>query len=98
MNEKLERIKRDRWLDNLDEISMETERLVAIAVQGHECCPENEYCLSRKYSGVTACMCIRSVFATPEHYELYLCLRQLLLETELLEITEGGKYENRKAK
>lgn len=97
MNEKLERIKRDRWLDKLDQISMEIERLVAIAIQGHEYCPEDEYCLSRNYSGVAACMCIRSIFATPEHYELYLCLRQLLLETELLENIEGEKNENSKA-
>lgn len=97
MNEKLEQRKRDDWLDKKHNISMDIPKLVKIAVQGHVHCPENEPCLSRSSSGNDACQCVRSIFATPEHYELYLCLRQVILEAELIHQVTGDYYANRKA-
>ena len=98
MNEILEKRKRNDWLEKRDVISMDTEKLVSIAIHGHTCCPTDEPCLSRSYSGDDACQCIRSVFATPEHYELYLCLRQIIFEAELIHTVQGENYANKQAK
>lgn len=89
MNEKLEERYKTAWLEKRHTISMDTERLVTIAVNGHKRCDEDEYCLSRNYSGEDACRCIRTVFSTPEHYELYLCLRQLIFEAEIIHAVSG---------
>ena len=98
MNEILEKRKKYNWLEKRNAIAMDTEVLVTIAIQGHTHCPETEVCLSRSYSGDDACRCVRSVFATPEHYELYQCLRQIIFEAEMIHTVLGDKNANKQAK
>ena len=95
MNEKLERQYKERWLERTDAISMDRESLVQIVIAGHETCPTSEPCLSRIHSGNDACRCIRTIFPTPEHYELYQRLRTLLLEMELTTAINGDTHANR---
>ena len=94
MNEVLEAECVEQWTSNRQDLSMPTETLVQLAIHGHHTCEEHEVCLSRKHSGDNACRCIRTVFATPLHYELYLELRMLVLEAKALSAVTGTTNEN----
>ena len=97
MNEVLEEQYKQRWLDKRDNLSMDRSKLIAVVVSGHDTCPTTEPCLSRSYSGDGACRCIRTVFPTPEHYRLYLSLRKLLLDVELVNAIKGEAYAYKEA-
>lgn len=55
--------------------------LVTLAVVGFERCDDKD-CHSRRYSGEDRCKCIRSVFPHPVYYDLYLELRDIVLQAE----------------
>lgn len=94
MNEVLEAECVEQWTSNRQDLSMPRETLVQLAIHGHHTCEEHEVCLSRKHSGDDACRCIRTVFPTPLHYELYLELRMLVLEAKALSAVTGTTNEN----
>ena len=66
------------------EVYMTVDDLVSLACKGFITCEKDslatgDCCLSRKYSGDDACLCIRSIFPNPQYYELYKKLREYYL-------------------
>ena len=93
MNEVREKESYQEWIDS-EHSTMSIEDLVRIAIQGFGSCPEDDVCLSRSLSGVNACRCVRSVFPSDDHYQLYEQIRALILAIELLsEMKESEIYE-----
>jgi hypothetical protein len=81
LNEKIEKVCYDRWLNGTHALPMKIEDLAYAVVYGVDTC--EDHCLSRDYSGDDACQCIRSIFPNPAHQELYTYLREQLLIAEL---------------
>lgn len=67
------------WQQCSSEEYMTLENIVAISERGIERCQED--CLSRQICGEDACACVRSIFPTPQHYELYREARDFFLKT-----------------
>ena len=88
LNEKIEKEKLERWRNGVERRPMTKEALANAVVYGFNQCPE--HCVSRERSGRDACACIRSIFPSPEHYELYEILRDKLMLTELKTLSENG--------
>jgi len=63
---------------------MSSEDMQKIVKSGITRCSKDSGCLSRKISGEDACLCIRSLFPSEEHYGLYLEMRGWYL-TQLAE-------------
>jgi len=66
-----------QWLENQDG-EMDSETLVYLSIHGFEDCAD--FCASKTYCPEGACNCLRQIFPTPNHYQLYLELRQIYLE------------------
>ena len=92
MNLALEKEKSSNWIA-VEKATMDIGDIVRCAIQGHIKCDVEEPCLSRGHSGDYACKCIRSVFPSDEHYQLYEELRILVMAIELLEEVEQGEFE-----
>ena len=75
------------WLEN-GKGEMTNEALVLLASQGHMDCGEG-YCGSREYCEDGMCCCIREVFPSFHHYELYLRLRELYVKGLKIGIVDG---------
>tara|TARA_B100001094_G_C18176828_1_gene798364 strand:- start:1839 stop:2153 length:315 start_codon:yes stop_codon:yes gene_type:complete len=65
------------WLEN-QEGEMDHETLVYLSINGLDEC--SGFCASKKYCAEGACHCLRQIFPTPNHYQLYLELRRIYLE------------------
>ena len=59
----------EQWMEGNTEGSLTTEELLELVVRGHGVC--EHYCCSRANYGQEKCTCVRSMFPTPKHYELY---------------------------
>lgn len=81
-----EKVDLEKWLEMDADSTMSVEELVQMARTGIHTCPADAQCLSRKYCGEGLCRCVRSVFASPEHYSLYEQVRELVFCAELLKI------------
>lgn len=66
------------WL-NEGSGEMDADAINLLAVTGFNDCGR-EFCLSRNYVGEDACACVRAIFPSRDHYQLYLCLRERYLE------------------
>ena len=65
------------WLGET-EGEMSEDQLIYLAATGFEECPD--YCGSKQYCEDEACACIRATFPTPDHYHLYLILRDQFIQ------------------
>lgn len=77
MNQFIEIQEKERWQRGVSEDGMSVEEITQIAKLGLGRCPEE--CFSRDISGDDACACVRSIFPTPQHYEVYLEARAFFL-------------------
>ena len=75
------------WIEN-GKGEMSDEALVLLASQGHLDCGER-YCGSREYCEDGMCYCIREVFPSFHHYDLYLRLRELFVKGLKIGIVDG---------
>ena len=75
------------WIEN-GKGEMSDEALVLLASQGHLDCGER-YCCSREYCEDGMCYCIREVFPSFHHYDLYLRLRELFVKGLKIGIVDG---------
>ena len=74
----LEQKEKDDWLQGTSEEGMTYADISELAKRGLGRCEDE--CLSRRVCGEDACACVRSVFPTPEHYEVYLNARAFYLK------------------
>jgi hypothetical protein len=79
IDEKKEAREVELWNRNDLNREMSTEDMNQIVQSGITRCGEMG-CLSRKLSGDDACICIRSIFPSAEHYGLYLEMREWYLD------------------
>lgn len=77
MNQFIEIQEKERWQRGVSEDGMSIEEITQLAKLGFGRCPEE--CFSRDISGDDACACVRSIFPTPQHYEVYLEARAFFL-------------------
>lgn len=66
------------WEQGLSDEQMNLEELIALAKRGFATCEEE--CLSRSICGEDACLCVRSIFPTPKHYNTYKVARIFFLD------------------
>lgn len=77
-DEKKEKRLADEWDQGDSKETMTIDDISTLAIHGFGCC--KGHCLSRKYSGSERCACIREVFPTPNHFELYQEARNKFLD------------------
>ena len=78
-----------KWLDgDMSQRRMPIEKMANLVVCGFHGCGD-DYCFSREYCSSTSCECIRAVFPSSTHYELYLKLRSYILTAELIAKLSG---------
>ena len=76
------------WLEgNQADRNMPIEKMAQLAVAGFYGCDED--CLSKKHCTHYSCECIRSVFPSLAHYNLYLKLRSYVLTAEMIVKVKG---------
>ena len=93
LNINYEKEKLKDWLNGVDTTAMQLDDLAQLAVNG---LPDCEDCkLFQKYIGEDGCTCIRSIFPHPEHYHLYLKLREIAVELAAIAFL-GGLNDKRK--
>lgn len=79
------------WLNNTSHEYMTVEAITDLVKKGFITCEPDSFktgsfCASRKYSPEDACICIRTIFPSPEYYELYKRAREFYLNTVALKI------------
>ena len=82
-----EREEAEAWLRGESTEELQIDDFVEIVCRGHGTCADS--CLSRDVCGEEACLCIRSVFPTPEHYETYKLARAFFIENLVIRTTAG---------
>ena len=65
------------WEQAQSQEPMSLEQMVHLAKHGLGRCEER--CLSVSQCGDDACLCVRTIFPTPEHYEIYKLARAFFL-------------------
>lgn len=68
--------------------SMPIGKMAKLAVYGFHTC--EGHCFSREHCSEDSCECIRSVFPSPTHYELYLLLRTYVTTAQIIRTAQGG--------
>ena len=88
----IDKEKEQKWLDGAySEMEMTIEKMAQLATFGFYGCDEE--CLSRKYCTHYSCECIRSVFPSLAHYNLYLKIRSYVLTAEMIVEIKGDTDE-----
>ena len=80
------------WKANRNELSMDRRDYDYLIENGFGRC--DEICMSAKYSGEDACLCIRSLFASPAHYYSYLEDRQRKIDKTIKGIAYSALSDN----
>ena len=75
------------WLRGNSTEGIGIDDFVEIVCRGHSTCEGN--CISRDICGEEACVCIRTVFPTPEHYETYKLARAFYIENLVIRSVAG---------
>ena len=70
------------WEEGNTDQTLNTAELLDLIVRGHGVC--GDFCHSRRNYGQERCTCVRSVFPTPGHYELYKNARNYYLKRLLI--------------
>ena len=78
LNVNKEKKERTDWLNGVSANTMSMDDLAQLVIYGVDECEDCH--LFTKYCGVDGCTCIRSLFPHPEHYHLYLMLREMVVE------------------
>lgn len=80
------------WLDgDQSNRKMTVEKMAQLATFGFYGCEHD--CLSKKYCSHYSCECIRSVFPSLAHYNLYLKLRSYIVTAEMIVQVKGENDE-----
>ena len=89
---------RDEWLRGRSDEDLTTEELLLLIKNGIVRCSED--CLSMQACGEDSCRCVRSLFPSPDYYEVYKAAREFfereLTKAALAAFISEGMTERRK--
>lgn len=70
-------MKIEEWDSPFNKERMDIDSLIDLVVDGFYQC--EGFCSSRNFDGCDKCECVRNTFPTPEHFTIYLKLREAYL-------------------
>lgn len=85
-------MKLELWESPYNEEKMDIEELIDLVTEGFYQC--EGFCPSKSQYGCDRCECVRNTFPTPEHYTMYLKLREGYLSMVDVAITARHTKEN----
>ncbi len=85
---------KEEWEESVETWEMNTGDFIALCAKGFSNC--SGFCSSREICGEESCYCVRTYFANPTCYQLYLTYREFYLNNLTkglaIDIAKGGKY------